>query len=187
MANEAPKICPICREMFPNEVLLGAHSIYHTQNVEKYDDGSAHIERCVVTALNGLVRDYKLWSDEEVTDVIQWMRAQFPLVEQCMRVLLRHFIVRAMMYMHVTFVKVNAETGEIIQRNVRYIPSRRTEQIVDLNDWYESHVARIDNILNKLLNVDGSDWQLESLKFVLIKVSLSDNVAGQGTFQLPQK
>ena len=187
IARREEETCPICRSKFPSNLLLSAHSVHHTQYVESYADGTSHLERCSVTAMSGLVRDFKLWSDEEVIDVPRWMRLQFPLVEMCMSPLLRSFVVRAMMYACVTFVQVNSANGEIVQRNVRYIPSHRTEQIVDLNAWYDSHVERIDSTLNKFLNVDGSDWQIECLNFVLLKVSLSENVSGQGAFQLPEK
>lgn len=186
-AGPSPQTCPICRGVFANSDLLGVHSISHTQYAEEYVYDTAHLQRCAVTGMSGLLRDYKLWCDDEVCDVIRWMRAQFPLVEQCLRPLLRSFVVRAMMYVCVKFVQVNAATGEVLRRVRRYIPSLRTEQIVDLNDWYANHVERLGNTLNKLTNVDGSEWQLENLDYVLLKVSLSENMIGHGTFVLPEK
>ena len=184
-AEEGPRICPICRSAFVNEVLLGAHSMFHTQPAELYVHGDSRVERCAITAMSGMVRDFKLWSDANVVDIPLWMRAQSELMHRCLSPMMRIFVVRAMMYACVSFVQIDSMTGEVLQRSLRYIPSRAAEQIVDFNDWYESNIERIACTLNKCLNKEGSDWQVECLKFVLVKVSLSENVAGCGAFKLP--
>ena len=180
-------ICPECRASFGSDALLIAHSVRHTQSAESYDDGSTHLVRCVVTSMNGLARDYRLWSDAQVTNISEWMRAQYGVVQQCLSRLMQVFVVRAMMYVCVNFVQTDPTTGEVIRRSERYIPSRRSEHIVDLFDWYENHIERIACTLNKCLNTEGSDWQLEGLKFVLLKVSLSENLSGSGSFKTPAK
>ena len=180
-------ICPVCRASFTNVTLLNAHSLYHTQNAESYVHGNTHLERCAVTALDGLVRDYRMWSDVHVSDIPVWLRAQYAIVQRCLSPLMQTFFVRAMMYVCVNFVQIDQATGEVVRRSERHIPSRRSENVVDLFEWYERHVDRIANTLNKCVNKDGSDWQIEGLKFVLLKVSLSDTLNGRGTFKLPSK
>lgn len=180
-------VCPECRANFESAVLLSAHSEYHTQNAENYADGETHLVRCAITSMNGLARDYRLWSDEQVIDIPVWMRAQFGIVQRCLSRLMQVFVVRAMMYVCVNFVQLDPATGEVVRRSERFIPSRRSEHVVDLFDWYENHIDRIACTLNKCLNTEGSDWQLEGLKFVLLKVSLSENLKGCGSFKLPTK
>ena len=180
-------ICPVCRAVFVSELLMGAHMIFHTQAAESYVSGVNHLERCVVTAMNGLVRDYKLWCDEIVVNIPAWLMAQYDLIGQCLSPLLRAFVVRAMMYVGVYFVRVDVQTGEIAERMMRYIPSRPTEHVVELSAWLADHVNQIASTLAQWEASEGSDWQVECLNHVMLKVTLSENVAGRGTFQLPAK
>ena len=183
----AQQTCPVCRHVFDNNEMLAQHSVCHVENNEHYViENNVHLERCSA-GMSGLLRDYKLWCDDAVTDVIGWMREQAPLVVRCLRPLLENYVVRAMMYACVKFVQINTLTGEVLRCVRRYIPSLRTDQVVDVNDWYESHIARMDATLQKFLNVDGSEWQIENLEYVLLHVSLSENMRGHGAFVLPEK
>lgn len=182
------QICPVCRATFDNCELLATHSLFcHKLHSENYSDSTSHIQRCALTGMNGLLRDYRLWSENEVTDVVRWLRDQSQLVQQCLQPLLGHFVLRGMMYACITVVQVSPTTGEIVKRIERYIPSLRSDQICDVHEWFMNHITRIDATLQKFLNMNGSDWQLERLDFALLKVSLSENLFGRGTFVLPEK
>ena len=179
-------VCPSCRCTFVSEVLLAAHSVYHTQREESYVVGANHLVRCPIVAVNGLVRDYKMSSDDVVSAIPTWLREQTSLVEACMMPLLRTFVVKAMFYTIVKFVRVDVETGDVVARREGYFPSGPSERVVNLHEWYESHIARCSYTLDKYMNVEGSEWLIEGLNFVTLKVSLSENLCGRGAFQLPQ-
>ena len=180
-------VCPVCRETFRSDVLLAAHSLYHTQAVEVYVENDCRLERCTVSAMNGLVRNYRMLSENVVVDIPAWMREHERVIERCLSPLMRTFVVRAMMYVVASFVRVDAASGDVVARTERHIPSRRTETVVDVHEWYEAHVSQIACTMNKFMNVEGSEWQLEGLSFVLLKVTLSEDGAGRGVFQLPEK
>ena len=177
--------CPVCRGLFESDVLLAAHSLYHTQPDETYVVGANHLERCRVTALHGLVRDYKMWSDDDVMDIPAWMREQFDMLRACFWPLMRTFVMKAMFYVCVKFIQVDADTGAVIARRDSFIPSGASVRVVDLNAWYESHITSFTNTLQKYTNVEGSEWMVDGLKHVQFKVTLSENMRGRGVFKLP--
>ena len=180
-------VCPCCRLIFQSELLLATHRVYHTQADESYVVGANHLLRCPVTALDGLARDYRLSSDDVVRDVPKWMREQLSLMEACLSPLIRVFVVKAMMYVHVKFVRICPTTGDVLARRDAALPSGTSEHVVDLHEWYDSHITQFCNTLEKYTNVEGSDWMVDCLNFVQLKVSLRENVAGRGAFVLPAK
>lgn len=172
---------------FRNELLLGCHMLYHTQPVEEYHDRTNHLERCGVAALSGLVRDFRLWSDENITNISPWMYDQCELVRACFDPLMNVFTVRSMFYVQMRMIQVHVKSGDIVSRRVCTFPSRATEHVVDFDDWYERHVQRVMQNINKYTSVDGSGWEIEGLNHVLIKISLTESMDGCGVFKLPSK
>lgn len=161
--------------------------LYHTQNVEKFHEHSNHIECCEVNALSGLVRDYRLWSDENIDNIPFWLYAQRELVGACFRSLMNSFVVRSMFYVQVRLIRVQVQTGQVVERRICSFPSHVTEQVVDFDDWYERHVQRAVRNITKYTSVEGSAWEIEGLNHVLIKISLSESVSGGSHFKLPSK
>ena len=179
--------CPICRAAFPNNLLFAWHSLSHMNVVdEAYESESNHLRLLPVTAFSGLVRDYELTSDVAVTDIPLWLRAQEPLLEQAFSPLIRQFVVRAMFYVRVNFIKFDYESGAVVDRMSSYLPSQNSSQIVDLNEWYESHIRSFHATLNKFTASDGSAWVVENVEHVIFKVTLSPNLNGCGKFNLPK-
>ena len=41
-AEDEEHICLVCRGTFASQLLLSAHTLYHTQNSEAYVDGDTH-------------------------------------------------------------------------------------------------------------------------------------------------
>ena len=93
---------------------------------------------------------YRLTSESAVVDIPTWLRSQEGLIGQCLSPLMRMFVVRSMMYVVAMFVQVDAVTGDVVARTERHIPSRRSEIVVDLHEWYDAHVSRIDCTMNKV-------------------------------------
>ena len=89
--------------------------------------------------------------------------------------------------MNVKFVRVDPQTGDVVARRDGYIPSKAAGRVVNVNEWYESNITQFSNTLQKYLNVEGSEWIIDGLNFVLLKVSLSQNVVARGAFKLPEK
>ena len=183
--DEETVICPICRHFFESEALLGAHSVFHTQSLERFDEDDASLERCGVVAFDGLARDYRMTSNVNIVDIPIWLRSHIGLIDACLTPLMRVFVVKAMMYARVRFVRVNAETGDVVQEMQAFLPSGQSEHVVDLTDWFESHVCHLSNTLYKFTSHEGSEWQIDGLEFVLLKVSLCENAAGMGVFKIP--
>ena len=121
-----------------------------------------------------------------VTNIPSWLRDHTSLMESCLSPLMRTFVVKAMFYVIVKCVQVDAETGAVVARREEYIPSGASEHVVNLQEWYESHITRFSNTLNKFMSRDGSEWIVEGLSFVLLKVSLTESLAGCGVFKLPE-
>ena len=57
---------------FESDVLCAVHSFFRIQGDEEYVDGEIHLVRFLVVPLSGLVRNYRLWSDDVMTDVPTW-------------------------------------------------------------------------------------------------------------------
>ena len=180
-------VCVICRLKFKKQVLLDCHMLYHTQSVEEYADGDNHIGRCEVTALSGMVRDYRLWCDERVTNIRPWMNAQCELIRTCFLPLMNVFMMRSMFYLRVKLMRVDPVTGVVVESRVICCPSLATEVIVHFEEWFARNVKRAVDNLEKFTSVEGSDWLIECVEDVLFKVSLMDSKSGRGVFELPEK
>ena len=179
-------MCILCRHYFGSEALLAAHMVTHDPNGEMYRLGTVHFERCPVVGFNGLVRDYRMWDDERVVDVPRWLSAQQGILEACLQPLVRVYLVKAMFYVKVCFVRLNASTGEVVREMSAFVPSGLSDEVYNVADWLEAHVHRLSNTLNKFTNNEGSGWQITGLEHVLLKVSLRENAAGKGVFKLPE-
>ena len=180
------EVCPVCRASFSNPLLFASHSLSHTQPSDAFHSGPNHLRLRPITAFSGLLRDYDLSSDEEVSDIPLWLRSQFPLLESAFSPLLRQFVVRGMFYVRVEFVRVNPETGLVVERMNTYIPSNTSRQIVDLREWLEDNIERFQRTLEKF-TTGGSAWVVEGVDHVLFKLNLGLNYSGRGIFKLPQK
>ena len=132
-----------------------------------------------------MVRDYELRSDEAVMNVPNWLLSQFSLLDECFAPLLRQFVVRAMFYVKLKFVRVSPQTGDVVERMSCYMPSASASHIVDLKEWYEMHIRGFQITFNKFLTKDGSEWQYDDVDFVLFATSLSFSFSGRGSFHLP--
>ena len=138
-------VCPICRSTYPREELLAAHSLYHTQAEESFVVGSNHLERCPIVAMSGLARDYKMWSEESVHEIPAWLREQLGLLRAFLYPLMRTFVVKAMMYVGVRFLQLDAETGAVKNERVVHIPSGASERVMNVGEWLDKHVCRFSN------------------------------------------
>ena len=67
---------PVCRMCYDSDVLCAVHSLFRIQGDDEYVDVENHLLRFLVVALSGLVRNYRLWSDDVVIDVPTWLREQ---------------------------------------------------------------------------------------------------------------
>ena len=165
-------------------MLFASHSLSHTQPHDAFSRGPNHLRLRPVTAFSGLLRDYELRSDEVVTDIPLWLRAQLPLLSDAFSPLLRQFVVRGMLYVRVVFVRVDPKTGQFVERMMAYLPSQMSTQICDLMEWLEEHIQKFQSILEKF-TTGGSAWVVEGVDHVLFKINLSSNYHGRGTFKLP--
>ena len=165
--------------------MLALHSVSHDPTAETYHDNENHIVLRPVTALSGMVRDYELRCDEVVMDVGNWLVSQFPLIDRCFAPLVRQYAVRAMFFVKLMFVRVCPETGAVVERMSCFMPSASASHIVNLREWYESHIAGFQTTFNKFLNREGSEWQYDNVDFVLFKTNLSLSYSGRGIFKLP--
>ena len=59
------------------------------------------------------------------------------------------FVVRAMFYTRIRFVRMDPVSGVVVATRDVYLPSGPTSHIVDLNEWFESHVERLSNTIEK--------------------------------------
>ena len=164
---------------------MAQHSLTHIPPNETYRNGSNLLSLRPVTSLSGMVRDYELRSDEVVMNVPNWLLSQFPLLEECFAPLLRQFVVRAMFYVKLKLVRVCPQTGAVVERMSCFMPSASASHIVDLQEWYESHIGGFQTTFNKFLTKDGSEWQFDDVDYVLFATNLSFSFSGRGGFQLP--
>ena len=179
--------CPVCRMCLKSNALFAAHSLFHMQGDKEYVDGENHLVCCPVVALSGLVRNYRLWSDNAVMDDPTWLREQYELLRQCLLPPIRVFLVRAMFYTRIRFMSMDPVSGVVVTTRDVYLPSGPTSHTVDLNEGFESHVERFSITIEKYIIVEGSAWEVNGLEHVLLKVSLSENFVGCGVSKLPAK
>ena len=177
-------VCVICRMSFVREEMLAAHSLVHMQSEEQYVVGHDRLVRSAV-CMNGLSRDYLLSSADEVLNIPEWMREQVCLLRACLMPLMRTYVVKAGIVVHVRLVQVDPLTGHVVKERVAPIPGGVMEHVMLLCEWWSKCVCRFTRNLEKYLNVDGSDWLLDGLDRVVVKVSLLENAAGRGVFELP--
>ena len=144
-------VCPCCRAIFRNDVLLAAHSLYHTQVEESYVVGANHLVRLGVTAINGLVRDYKMWSDDDVYNIPSWLHDQSGMMNACLSSLMNVFVVKAMFYVNVKFVRVDPQTGDVVARRDGYIPSTEVFECGQRHFCGIPKVTRLYNHTRKVL------------------------------------
>ena len=180
------QLCPICRRSFATSLLLATHSLTHTQPHDAFRRGVNVLRLNHVTPFDGMVRDYELTSDEKITDIAAWLTAQLDLLHQAFSPLLREFVVRGMLYVQAVFVRIDPETGRVVERITPFIPSLRSSQICDLNVWLAEHTRGLQATLEKF-TTEGSGWILDGVERAIFKLNLSLNYSGSGFFELPSK
>ena len=143
--------------------------------------------RRVKVALNGYVRDYEMVpvSDVVVVDPERWMRGDDALVEELHDVM-TDYVVKARMVLKVWFVKQDPTTGVVLKRELFYLSSLPSSQIVEFHEWYHAHVSAIMKNFNTFTKHE-SNLEFDGVEALIIKFSLNKNLTGRAFFDLPQK
>jgi len=148
------------------------------------DDDAASCIRLLSASVNGRARDYVL-TPHDVADVHILLPREEPLVERLID-RFDDFLVRGRMVMSVWFVKRNAATGEVMQRELFGMSSSSATFIHDFHEWYIQHIRAIIKHLDDFVR-NGSNWEIDGIEDLRIKLNLFDKLSGQAPFKIPEK
>ena len=88
--------------------------------------------------------------------------------------------------MSVWFVKRNAAMGEVMQRELFGMSSSSATFIHDFHEWYIQHIRVIIKHLDDFVR-NGSNWEIDGIEDLRIKLNLFDKLSGQAPFKIPEK
>ena len=138
--------CPTCRQTFPSEFILSSHTLLHTHATEVYENDTVTL---VLTefSLQRLVRNYKMESNINLTDISYLLNTNINLIEQMFEVL-ENFVIKALLYLKVRFLKVDPSTGEVIDRVILHFPSHAADFVNDIQSWLQRHIDFLNSKLD---------------------------------------
>ena len=135
---------------------------------------------------NNLVRDYCMKPNSgDVTDFEQWFQENLEMF-QALFDSLDNFRLKALIYLKLRYVKIDYQTGQVVERLEFHIPSSSATDVIDCQSWLDFHVQGLKMNVDKF-NERDSGLTLEGVESALIKITLLENYCGRGSFTLPQK
>ena len=176
--------CDICADSFDSAFSLSSHRLRHTHKEDRYWNGSSSINLLRVS-LNNLVRDYRmqLSSGNAVTDFAVWLNQDKVVIEALFNNL-TNFRMKALIYLNVNYVKLDHETGQVMERRLIAHPSSSATEVVDCESWLRQHIDGLTSAVEKFCERD-SDLIFDGVEFADFKVTLLESHSGQGSFKLP--
>ena len=91
---------------------------------------------------------------------------------------------KALIYLNVNYVKMDHQTGQVIERRLIAHPSSTATEVVDCDSWLSHHIDGLKLAIEKFCEKD-SDLIFDGVEFADIKITLLENYSGQGSFKLP--
>ena len=181
--------CNICGRPHGTMANLLAHRDVHS-NVPTViptslsdDFASIHIGEC---ALQRHFCIYDLTPNQPCSDVLQFFQMSAELVKKLIVSLSTTHVLQARMILRARFFRVDGE-GRQLDEVYLYFPSLPLSLVAgDEEHWYTSHYARIFELMDTFAR-NSSNLEFDSVERVQIKMTLRDNVDGQGIFPLPPK
>lgn len=178
--------CDICRRPHTTMSALIDHRNVHNSvptglpTVINNDFASLELSK---HAFGGHVCDYDLTTHEPCPDALAYFDMSADLFSNLFTTLSSSYVIRARMIARGRFFKMD-EAGRIIEEVYLYYPSYEQELITA--EWYEKHSRRIINAL-ETMNHNSSNLTFDCIERVYLKLTMSDNINGQGVFALPPK
>ena len=179
----ASHVCPSCRKTFHTQFHLQTHMLIHTHPNEEYSDGTVTL-RLNKYSLERFVRDYKLSSTEPISDVGTFLWSNIGVISQ-MHASLNNFLVKALLYTRVQYIKINHPTGQVIETVEIIFPSKAADDMTDLEEWLQRHINCINQSID-MFNQRDSGLEFDKVLDFDFKVMLAENRKGMGHFTLPQ-
>lgn len=182
--------CSLCQRPHGNMASLIAHRKVHTFIPDGlpsslHDDfGSIHLGR---HAFGGRVCDYDLVANEPCPDVDRFFHMSTGLISNLIRDLSRANILQGRMIARARCFKVD-DAGIPVEEVFLHFPSFAFDYIDDNGglEWFATHSARIKELLDTFQS-NGSKIVFDCIERLYIKLNLTYNNNGQGTFKLPSK
>ena len=129
------------------------------------------------------MREYKLTSTQPIHDIDSFFWSSFDLLRQ-MHATLQSFLIKALLYLRVQYIKVNQATGQVIETVVIHFPSKAADDMTHLETWLQRHLACLLQQIEAFHQRD-SGLEFDKVLDADIKVLLAENRAGRGHFTLP--
>ena len=129
-AQPASFTCDLCPISFDSQFRLSSHRLHHTHTDDRYSNGSSSINLLRVS-LNNLVRDYRMeLSNGAIVDFAEWLEQNKNIIEALFNNL-TNFRMKALIYLNANFVKMDHQTGQVIEKRLIAHPSSTATEVVD--------------------------------------------------------
>ena len=175
--------CNFCTASFDSTFRLSLHKLHHTHADDRYSNGSSSINLLRVS-MNNAVRDYRMQpSNGAITNFWKWFHEDKIIIEALFNNL-NNFRLKALIYLNVNYVKLDHQTGEVLERRLIAHPSSSATEVVDCDAWLSQHIDGLKSMIEKFCEKD-SDLIFDGVEFADIKVTLLENHSGEGSFKLP--
>ena len=130
--------CPSCRKTFSTQFHLDSHLATHIQNSEEFSNDTVTL-RLEKSSLERLVRDYRMVSNTKIDDVGPFLFRNINLIHQMFQSI-ENFLVKALIYLNVQYVKINQSNGEVIEMVNIIFPSKAADYVNDVEEWLQRHI-----------------------------------------------
>ena len=175
--------CSFCPESFDTQFELSLHMLIHTHSNDTYSNGTSSI-KLVNVSLENVVRDYIMETTEgPIIDFSQWFHQNMNIIEALFNNL-NNFRIKALIYLKIKYIKMNHQTGEVVERLEFHIPSSCATEVVDCTSWLSFHIQGLKLNVDKF-NERDSDLIFDGIESATFKVSLLSNYSGRSSFKLP--
>ena len=118
------------------------------------------------------------------TNIDLFLNSNINLIQRMFAVL-ENFVIKALLYLKVRFLKIDPSTGEVVDVVILHFPSSVSDFVNDLQSWLERHINFLNSKLDNI-NQQESGLVLDGIENVLFKISLLENHGGSGQFKLPK-
>ena len=176
--------CQICDRPHWSAASLRTHLVIHTMAEEAYSNDFGTL-RLSVHAFNGLIRDYDMVSSQPTSDLERFLTEMAVLVDRLFRTLSSTHLIRARMVAQVRYIHQNEE-GEVDREADFHFSSLAADLVDNTEAWFARHSAQIISSMDNF-NRQSSDFIVDRVQRVYLKLNLVENLDGQGSFKLPPK
>ena len=181
--------CNICGRPHGTMANLLAHRDVHSSVATgiptslSNDFASIHIGEC---ALQQHFCIYDLTPNRPCSDVLQFFQMSAEIVKKLIVSLSTTHVLQGRMILRARFFRIDGE-GRQVDEVFLYFPSLPLSFVDgDGEHWYASHSRRIIELMDTFAR-NSSNLEFDCVERVQIKLTLRENVDGQGIFPLPPK